>query len=169
MCTFCFFQNSELWNILHILRFYLSNNNVIFTCISEQRVLDLMLINHNPYQNIFQMTLKSIQCNWCYRAVNVFCIFCVFTLSNSFYLKSHFLNVFFKNQFYLLIGHTSKYLYVYKNENRQNLTYCVFTLWGRFRCQEFSNQYATCLILLSELNLETKSLFLWTIALCTFL
>ena len=38
--------------------------------LNKERVL--MFINYNPYQNIFQMTLKFLACSWWYCAVDAF-------------------------------------------------------------------------------------------------
>ena len=106
--------------------FTLSNNNVIFTDIWKQRVF--MFINH--YQNIFQLTLKFWPCNWSDRAADEFYICCVCTLSNClfFFLKIQFQNVFGKS--FIQSKHYLEYLFKQKSQNYQNVTHCIFYLWG---------------------------------------
>ena len=51
-----------------------------------------------------------------------------------FFPKNPFFKNIFQKLFYHLIEHTSKNLFMQKkkkNENGQNVTYCIFTLWSR--------------------------------------
>ena len=109
-CTYCIFYLSNLNATSHVF-------------LKEKRVL--MFINYNPYQNIFQMTLKFLPCSWWYSAVYAFCTYCVFTLSSYFFNKNPFLKLFFKNRFYHLIEHTSKYLFMQKMTKRSHTAFLL--------------------------------------------
>ena len=78
---FAFFNILSLWSIWNILCFLFCQTKMLYlnVFLNKQRVL--MFIDHNPYQNIFQITSKFLAYSWWYRAVDAF----GFTLWNCFF------------------------------------------------------------------------------------
>ena len=108
---------SIFWVMEHFAHtaFLLSQTIMLYfhVFLDKQRVL--MFTNYNPYQNIFQMTLKFSPYSWWYCAVDAFRTCCV--LVKLFFPENPlFKNLFFKNHFYHLIEHTSKYLFMQKGK-----------------------------------------------------
>ena len=104
--------------------FTLSNNNAIFdsTWANEadvgKCVLIIILI-----KIAFKVTLKILPCSWWYCAVDVFCTYCVFTLSNCFLVKIHF----YINNFSKIILPTDTKTKKQKNRPKHHsATCCIF-------------------------------------------
>ena len=98
--------------------------------LNKQRVI--RFIDYNLYQNIFQMTLIFFTVTFLkifddivlsIHIAHTACLLC----QTVFFFK----NPIFRNRFYHLIEHASRYLFMQKTENGQNVAYCVFTLWAR--------------------------------------
>ena len=96
MCTFCSFQYSQLWDILHILCFYFFIY-ILHLFLNKQRVLTI--IYYNPHQNIF--ILRNFR-----RAVDVI-VYLVHFAYTVFLLRHENPLSFFFNRLYYLIEHNS--------------------------------------------------------------
>ena len=125
---------SVFWDIRHFahIAFLLCQTIMLYLCVFMNNQRMFMLINHNPYENIFHLTLKVLPCNWCYRAVGAFCTYCVFTLSNYFFPKNPLTEIFLKNHFYHRIEHDSL-VPMQKIQNGQKCHITAFLLcWADF-------------------------------------